>query len=160
MFTFLCLIYLLPKVEELSTNRADRLVYPPLPTKKSPVPLKGTTSTSQASLNNLSTTSTHFSSCPSTPESPCTQVTFNPTSDSTPCPPSKPCAVVSADVRQKIKELLSKYSQGLWAHAMPKLFMEAYKVPFPEHVLDNLSLLLDICNVEYPSPHDKKKVRD
>lgn len=160
MFTFLCLIYLLPKVEELSTNRADRLVYPPLPTKKSPVPLKSTTSTSQASLNNLSTTSTHFSSCPSTPESPCTQVPFNPTSDSTPCPPSKPCAVVSADVRQKIKELLSKYSQGLWAHAMPKLFMEAYKVPFPEHVLDNLSLLLDICNVEYPSPHDKKKVRD
>uniref|UniRef100_A0A3P8N9D7 Tudor domain containing 7 n=1 Tax=Astatotilapia calliptera TaxID=8154 RepID=A0A3P8N9D7_ASTCA len=142
---FVCLIYLLPKVEELSTNRADQLVYPPLPTKKSPVPLKSTTSTSQASLNNLSTTSTHFSSCPSTPESPCTQVTFNPTSDSTPCPPSKPCAVVSADVRQKIKELLSKYSQGLWAHAMPKLFMEAYKVPFPEHVLDNLSLLLDIC---------------
>ncbi|KAL3996204.1 potassium voltage-gated channel Shaker-related subfamily A, beta member 2 [Sarotherodon galilaeus] len=115
-------------VEQLCTNRADQLVYPPLPTKKSPVSLKSTTNTPQASPNNLSTTSTHFSSCPSTPESPCTQVTFSPTFDSTPCPPSKPCAVVSADVRQKIKELLSKYSQGLWARALPKLFMDTYKV--------------------------------
>uniref|UniRef100_A0A671USQ7 Tudor domain containing 7 a n=1 Tax=Sparus aurata TaxID=8175 RepID=A0A671USQ7_SPAAU len=60
-------------------------------------------------------------------------------------------------VRQRIKELLSKNSHGLWAHALPKLFMETYKVPFPDHILDNLSLLLDICTVEYPIPHNKKK---
>uniref|UniRef100_A0A8C9XVT4 Tudor domain containing 7 a n=1 Tax=Sander lucioperca TaxID=283035 RepID=A0A8C9XVT4_SANLU len=98
-----------------STNRADHLIFPPLPPK------------------------------------PC--VTFSPTSDSVPCPP----VLVSAEVRERLKELLSKYRQGLWAHALPKLFMDTYKTPFPEHVLNNLSLLLDICTVEYPMPHDKKK---
>uniref|UniRef100_A0A8C9XSG5 Tudor domain containing 7 a n=1 Tax=Sander lucioperca TaxID=283035 RepID=A0A8C9XSG5_SANLU len=75
--------------------------------------------------------------------------------------PPKPCVLprilVSAEVRERLKELLSKYRQGLWAHALPKLFMDTYKTPFPEHVLNNLSLLLDICTVEYPMPHDKKK---
>ncbi|XP_075946876.1 tudor domain-containing protein 7A [Anarhichas minor] len=79
-------------------------------------------------------------------------------SDSAPCPPLKsPAVVVSAEVRQRIKELLSKYSQGLWAHALPKLFLDTYKMPFPQHVLDNVSLLLDIFTVEHPMPHDKKK---
>uniref|UniRef100_A0A3Q3J6R4 Tudor domain-containing protein 7B n=2 Tax=Monopterus albus TaxID=43700 RepID=A0A3Q3J6R4_MONAL len=64
---------------------------------------------------------------------------------------------LSDEVRQRIKELLSKYSHGLWAHALPKLFMDTYKVPFPEHALDNLSFLLDICTVEYPMANDKKK---
>ncbi|XP_070841564.1 tudor domain-containing protein 7A [Chaetodon trifascialis] len=77
---------------------------------------------------------------------------------SAPCPPLKsPAVVVSAEVHQRIKELLSKYSQGLWAHALPKLFIDTYKTPFPEHILDSLSLLLDICTVEYPVPHNKKK---
>uniref|UniRef100_A0A8C6LET7 Tropomodulin 1 n=1 Tax=Nothobranchius furzeri TaxID=105023 RepID=A0A8C6LET7_NOTFU len=80
-------------------------------------------------------------------------------SSSAPCPPPNPsaAAVVSAEVCQKLKELLSKYTQGMWASALPKLFMDTYKMPFPEQILDNLSLLLDICSVEYPSPHDKKK---
>ena len=92
---------------------------------------------------------------------PLLKVTFSPTSDSAPCPPSKSSTVVvSAEVRQRIKELLSKNTHGLWAHAMPKLFMETYKVPFPDHILDNLSLLLDICTVEYPIPHNKKKVSE
>uniref|UniRef100_A0A8C4E073 Tudor domain containing 7 a n=1 Tax=Dicentrarchus labrax TaxID=13489 RepID=A0A8C4E073_DICLA len=85
------------------------------------------------------------------------EVTFSPTSDSAPRPTSKSPAVVSAEARQRIKELLSKYSHGLWAHALPKLFMDTYKMSFPEHIMDNLSLLLDICTVEYPMPHDKKK---
>ncbi|XP_013878946.1 tudor domain-containing protein 7A isoform X2 [Austrofundulus limnaeus] len=84
---------------------------------------------------------------------PLLKVTFS----SAPCPPSKPAVVVSSEVRQKIKELLSKYSQGLWAHALPKLFMDAYKMQFPEQILDNLALLCDICTVEYPLPRDKKK---
>ncbi|XP_038569830.1 tudor domain-containing protein 7A isoform X1 [Micropterus salmoides] len=88
---------------------------------------------------------------------PLLKVTFSPTSESAPCPPSKTSAVVSAQLRQRIKELLSKYSHGLWAHALPKLFIDTYKTQFPEHILDNLSLLLDICTVEYPIPHDKKK---
>ncbi|GAA6232649.1 tudor domain-containing protein 7A-like [Lates japonicus] len=87
---------------------------------------------------------------------PLLKVTFSSTSDSAPL--SKASAVpVPAEVRQRIKELLSKYSHGLWAHALPKLFLDTYKTPFPEHILDNLSLLLDICTVEYPLPNDKKK---
>ncbi|XP_040041372.2 tudor domain-containing protein 7A isoform X1 [Gasterosteus aculeatus] len=76
-----------------------------------------------------------------------------------PCHSSKSAAavVLSAEVRHRIKELLSKYSQGLWAHALPKLFMDTYKTPFPENILNNLSVLQDIFTVEYPMPHDKKK---
>ncbi|XP_070684167.1 tudor domain-containing protein 7A [Pempheris klunzingeri] len=88
---------------------------------------------------------------------PLLKVAFCSTSDCAPCPPSKPSAGVSTEVRQRIKELLSKYTHGLWALALPKLFMDTYKMPFPEHILDNLSLLLDICAVEYPMLHDKKK---
>lgn len=76
------------------------------------------------------------------------------------CAPSSKSPFVSADVRQKIKELLSKYSQGLWAHALPKLFMDTYKTPFPEHLLENVSLHLDIWTVEYPIPRNKNKVSD
>ncbi|XP_047434630.1 tudor domain-containing protein 7A [Mugil cephalus] len=87
---------------------------------------------------------------------PLLKVTSPQPSHPAPCPPSS-TVVVTAEVRQRIKELLSKYSHGLWAHALPTLFMDTYKTPFPQYVLDNLSLLLDICNVEYPLPHDKQK---
>uniref|UniRef100_A0A8D3EC16 Tudor domain containing 7 a n=1 Tax=Scophthalmus maximus TaxID=52904 RepID=A0A8D3EC16_SCOMX len=87
---------------------------------------------------------------------PLLKVTFSSTPDS--APPSKSSdEVVSAEVRQRIKELLSMYSLGVWAHALPKLFMDTYKTPFPENVLDNLSLLMDMWTVEYPIPHDKSK---
>ncbi|XP_049576974.1 tudor domain-containing protein 7A isoform X2 [Syngnathus scovelli] len=77
---------------------------------------------------------------------------------SSPGPPVESCAaVLPADVCYRIKELLSKYSNGLWVHALPKLFMDAYKAPFPEHFMDKLSLLPDLCTVEYPIPHDSKK---
>ncbi|KAM9314809.1 tudor domain-containing protein 7A-like [Pholidichthys leucotaenia] len=88
---------------------------------------------------------------------PLLKITVFPNSDPDPCPPVKSDAVVSTEVRQKIKGLLSKYSYGLWVSALPRVFMDTYKVPFPEHILDNLSCLLDICSVEYPLAHDKKK---
>ncbi|KAJ8001014.1 hypothetical protein DPEC_G00186410 [Dallia pectoralis] len=69
---------------------------------------------------------------------------------------SNGAAEIPLDVRVKLRELLSKYNQGLWAHALPKLYQETFKVPFPGDVLDNLCLLLDVCTVEYPM-HDKKK---
>ncbi|XP_077381543.1 tudor domain-containing protein 7A [Festucalex cinctus] len=72
--------------------------------------------------------------------------------------PVKSCAAhVPDDVCERIKELLCKYSYGLWAHALPKLFLDAYKAPFPEHFTDKLSLLPNLCTVEYPIPHDSKK---
>ncbi|MEQ2189660.1 hypothetical protein GOODEAATRI_027529, partial [Goodea atripinnis] len=89
---------------------------------------------------------------------PLLKATFSSPSGSAPSSPSKPCPVVVSDeVRQKIKALLSKCSQGLWADALPRCFMDVYKMPFPEEILDNLTFLCDICTVEYPLPHNKKK---
>lgn len=91
---------------------------------------------------------------------PLLKATFSSPSSSASTPPSTPCpAVVSDDMREKIKELLSKSSQGLWADALPKCFKDVYKMPFPEEILENLSSLCDICTVEYPFPHNKKRVR-
>uniref|UniRef100_A0A6Q2XHN8 Tudor domain-containing protein 7 n=1 Tax=Esox lucius TaxID=8010 RepID=A0A6Q2XHN8_ESOLU len=101
-----------------STNRADRLVYPPQPKSPSPV-----------------------------------VVPFQPKPT-----PSSPAVDVPADVRVKLRELLSKYNQGLWAHALPKLYQETFKVPFPEDILANLCLLFDVCTVEYPMPDKKKAI--
>uniref|UniRef100_A0A3Q3M809 Tudor domain containing 7 a n=1 Tax=Mastacembelus armatus TaxID=205130 RepID=A0A3Q3M809_9TELE len=111
------------------------------------------TSTSPAAASPSAVGSSHDPGCHILP---LLKVTFPPTSCS--APPSKSAAVVSDEVRQRIKELLSKYSQGLWAHALPKLFIDTYKMAFPDHILDNLSVLLDICTIEYPIPHDRKKV--
>ncbi|XP_054636012.1 tudor domain-containing protein 7A [Dunckerocampus dactyliophorus] len=87
---------------------------------------------------------------------PLMKSTFSSSSDSGPrAPPTKVCAdTFPADVWERIKELLSKYSSGVWVHALPKLFMDTYKAPFPEHLLDKLCLL---CTVEYPVPSDKTK---
>ncbi|KAM4750133.1 tudor domain-containing protein 7A [Anableps anableps] len=89
---------------------------------------------------------------------PLLKATFSSPFGSAPSPPLTPCPVVVSDeVRLKIKELLSKCNQGLWADALPKCFMDIYKTPFPEEILDSLSSLGDICTVEYPFPHSKKK---
>ncbi|XP_060942293.1 tudor domain-containing protein 7A [Limanda limanda] len=87
---------------------------------------------------------------------PLSKLTFSSTSDSAPSSTTS-SVIVSVEVRQRIKELLTKYSQGFWAHALPELFIETYKTPFPENVLDHLPLLLDMCSVEYPIPHDKNR---
>ncbi|XP_048827345.1 tudor domain-containing protein 7B-like isoform X1 [Brienomyrus brachyistius] len=71
-------------------------------------------------------------------------------------PPSSPVGL-SPDIKVKLGELLAKYSNGLWANALPKLFQETYKIRFPEHVLDDLSVLEDICTVDYPMPDNLKK---
>uniref|UniRef100_M4A9B9 Tudor domain containing 7 a n=1 Tax=Xiphophorus maculatus TaxID=8083 RepID=M4A9B9_XIPMA len=100
--------------------------------------------------------STHTS--PNRDVLPLLKATFSSPSSSASTPPSTPCpAVVSDELREKIKELLSKSSQGLWADALPKCFKDVYKTPFPEEILENLSSLCDICTVEYPFPHNKKR---
>lgn len=50
-----------------------------------------------------------------------------------------------------------KYSNGLWAHALPKLFLDTYKFKLPGHVLENLHLLSDICTVDFPMPDNPKR---
>ncbi|NXJ66550.1 TDRD7 protein, partial [Rostratula benghalensis] len=57
-------------------------------------------------------------------------------------------ASLSSDVKQKVVNILLKYSSGLWAHALPKLYQETYQVKFPEDILNNLELLSDVCVVE------------
>ncbi|MGH0152885.1 UNVERIFIED_CONTAM: hypothetical protein FKN15_023661 [Acipenser sinensis] len=64
---------------------------------------------------------------------------------------------VPPEVKLKVAELLVKYSSGLWANALPKLFKDAYKLKFPEFILDDLSLLSDVCTADYPMPDNTKK---
>lgn len=61
------------------------------------------------------------------------------------------------DLKQNLAELLLKYSSGLWAHALPKLYQDTYKTNLPENVLDNLPLLSDICTIDYPVPDNPKR---
>ncbi|XP_062334224.1 tudor domain-containing protein 7A [Osmerus eperlanus] len=115
--------------------------------------------TTPSSLRNTScsspttTPSSLRNSSLSSPTTPSPLRTLSPLS-SRPLPPA---LSVPADVRSKLKELLSKYPHGLWAHALSSLFLETYKTPFPEGVLNNLSVLLDICTVEFPMPNNKNK---
>ncbi|XP_061815259.1 tudor domain-containing protein 7B isoform X2 [Nerophis lumbriciformis] len=71
-------------------------------------------------------------------------------------PPSLP-STLSPELKLKLDELLQKYSSGLWAHALPQLFQDTYKTKMPEHVLENLHLLSDICTIDYPMPDNPKR---
>uniref|UniRef100_A0A8C2ZAK7 Tudor domain containing 7 b n=1 Tax=Cyclopterus lumpus TaxID=8103 RepID=A0A8C2ZAK7_CYCLU len=73
-----------------------------------------------------------------------------------PVPPSSP-ATLSPDLKLKLEELLVKYSNGLWAHALPKIFRDTYKFKLPGHVLENLHLLSDICTIDFPMPDNPKR---
>uniref|UniRef100_A0A3Q3WTN7 Tudor domain containing 7 b n=1 Tax=Mola mola TaxID=94237 RepID=A0A3Q3WTN7_MOLML len=79
-----------------------------------------------------------------------------PSSSAPPSPPSSP-ATLSPDLKLKLEELLEKYSNGLWAHALPKLFQDTYKTKLPGHVLENLHLLTNFCTVDYPMPDNPKR---
>ncbi|KAK9972076.1 hypothetical protein ABG768_025407 [Culter alburnus] len=70
--------------------------------------------------------------------------------------PASPKAL-SPELKQKLGELLLKYSSGLWAHALPKLYQDTYKCKLPEFVLDQLNLLSDICTIDYPMPDNPKR---
>uniref|UniRef100_A0A3B5MEZ0 Tudor domain containing 7 a n=1 Tax=Xiphophorus couchianus TaxID=32473 RepID=A0A3B5MEZ0_9TELE len=161
-----------------TSNRSDRLIYPLLSldppinpviniNRSSPGSHLDSTrvsshpSTSHQLTPPLAPTWTALASTHTSPDRdvlPLLKATFSSPSSSASTPPSTPCpAVVSDDMREKIKELLSKSSQGLWADALPKCFKDVYKMPFPEEILENLSSLCDICTVEYPFPHNKKR---
>uniref|UniRef100_A0A8K9V3W3 Tudor domain-containing protein 7 n=1 Tax=Oncorhynchus mykiss TaxID=8022 RepID=A0A8K9V3W3_ONCMY len=88
-----------------------------------------------------------------------TSAPFTPSTDIKPQskPPTTSPSTLSPDLKQKLGELLVKYSNGLWAHALPKLYLDTYKTKLPEHVLENLSLLSDFCTVDYPMPDNPKR---
>ncbi|KFV82731.1 Tudor domain-containing protein 7 [Struthio camelus australis] len=67
-------------------------------------------------------------------------------------------ASLSSDFKQKVTNILLKYSSGLWANALPKLYQDAYHLKFPEDVLNNLELLSDVCTVDHISDNPKKAI--
>ncbi|XP_055283073.1 tudor domain-containing protein 7 isoform X4 [Moschus berezovskii] len=74
-------------------------------------------------------------------------------------PPLKGCpAVMPGDFKEKVAELLVKYSSGLWASALPKTFEDMYKVKLPEDALKNLDLLSDVCTIDYISGNPQKAI--
>ncbi|NXU14361.1 TDRD7 protein, partial [Pardalotus punctatus] len=60
-------------------------------------------------------------------------------------------ASLTSDFKEKVVSILLKYSSGLWAHALPKVYQDTYQVKFPEDILNNLQLLSDVCTVDYVS---------
>lgn len=74
-------------------------------------------------------------------------------------PPLKGCpTAMPRDFKEKVAELLMKYSSGLWASALPKAFEDTYKVKFPEDALKNLASLSDVCTVDYISGNPQKAI--
>ncbi|XP_064357309.1 tudor domain-containing protein 7 isoform X2 [Dromaius novaehollandiae] len=65
---------------------------------------------------------------------------------------------LSSDFKQKVVNILLKYSSGLWANALPKLYQDTYQLKFPEGVLNNLELLSDVCTVDHISDNPKKAI--
>ncbi|TMS02359.1 Tudor domain-containing protein 7B [Larimichthys crocea] len=120
-----------------SSNPSELLLYPAKEqtTTSSPSPTPNSTSapapTSNTPADKPSNSpaqqrprSTHLTRSGSrSPQSP-------PSSSSSPSPPSSP-ATLSPDLKLKLEELLVKYSNGLWAHALPKLFQDTYKTKLP-----------------------------
>ncbi|XP_010137540.1 PREDICTED: tudor domain-containing protein 7, partial [Buceros rhinoceros silvestris] len=73
-------------------------------------------------------------------------------------------ASLSSDFKQKVVNILLKYSNGLWANALPKLYQDTYQVKFPDDILNHLELLSDVCVVDlsanrkailYPKPQKR-----
>ncbi|XP_026528721.1 tudor domain-containing protein 7 isoform X3 [Notechis scutatus] len=67
-------------------------------------------------------------------------------------------ATVRGDFKQNISDILTKYSSGLWANALPKVYEDTYKAALPQNLLDNLDLLSDICTISYISENPKKAI--
>lgn len=108
--------------------------------------------TSQVTPHSAATPSTHDKS-PSHHKKPQIQRSSSTSKSSSPASPK----ALSPDLKQKLGELLLKYSSGLWAHALPKLYQDTYKCKLPEFVLDHLTLLSDICTIDYPMPDNPKR---
>ncbi|XP_043097426.1 tudor domain-containing protein 7A isoform X2 [Puntigrus tetrazona] len=166
-----------------SNNIVDRLVYPVLdaapkpstiaalaprkqsPKAKQPTPTQQTTHILKTLAINIPPPG-QKSQPPLSPTSPnSTKLDFNlpetpktyPHSPIT--PPSTPPShqPLTPEIKQKLRQLLNKYSQGLWAHALPQLFQEAFGCVFPQYLLEDLSLLADTCMVEYPMADNRKR---
>uniref|UniRef100_A0A8C4UWR4 Tudor domain containing 7 n=1 Tax=Falco tinnunculus TaxID=100819 RepID=A0A8C4UWR4_FALTI len=114
-------------------DQIDGLLYP---AKKTPPTAKSDTEQEKASQNVTS---------------PKADPLVKPNMETTPTSLSK-------DFKQKVVNILLKYSSGLWANALPKLYQDTYEVKFPEDILNNLELLSDVCVVDYVSEVPRKAI--
>ncbi|NXY22252.1 TDRD7 protein, partial [Atrichornis clamosus] len=114
-------------------DQMDGLLYP---AKKTPPVAKGDTEQEKTSQNVTSSKADSL---------------LKPNTDSTP-------ASLSSDLKEKVVSILLKYSNGLWAHALPKVYQDTYQVKFPEDILNNLELLSDVCIVDYVSEVPRKAI--
>lgn len=124
----------------------------PCSTKPQELLLYPAKETSQITPHSAATPPTHDKS-PFHHKKPQPQRSSATSKSSTPTSPRD----LAPDVKQKLGELLLKYSSGLWAHALPKLYQDTYKCKLPEFVLDHLTLLSDICTIDYPMPDNPKR---
>ncbi|XP_041840743.1 tudor domain-containing protein 7B isoform X2 [Melanotaenia boesemani] len=141
-----------------SSNPSELLLYPAKEqrTTPSPSPIPNSTTAQTSNTSKDKPLQSPAQQRPPSANSGSQSPQSPPSSSPSPSPPSSP-ATLSPDLRQKLEELLMKYSNGLWAHALPKLFQETYKTKLPGHVLGNLDLLSDICTIDYPMPDNPKR---
>uniref|UniRef100_A0A8D0GS14 Tudor domain-containing protein 7 n=1 Tax=Sphenodon punctatus TaxID=8508 RepID=A0A8D0GS14_SPHPU len=83
--------------------------------------------------------------------------------ETTPQPPLKQVTEtkkvsLNSDLKQKVADLLAKYSSVLWANALPKVYEDSFKAKFPDDILNNLDLLSDICTVDHICDNPKKAI--
>ncbi|XP_068444265.1 tudor domain-containing protein 7B [Clinocottus analis] len=148
-----------------SSNPSELLLYPAKEqTSSPPPPILNPNSTPAAPVPNTNTPTDEPVRSPAHKRTPgprpprsgsCSPQT-SASSCSSPSPPSSP-ASLSPELKRRLEELLVKYSNGLWVHALPKLFQDTYKFKLPGHVLENLHLLSDICTIDYPMPDNPKR---
>ncbi|XP_062372660.1 tudor domain-containing protein 7B isoform X3 [Sardina pilchardus] len=100
---------------------------------------------------------------PRTPTPTTTTTATTPATGTSPAsPPGGPVGTatppsLTPELRRNLGDLLLRYSSGLWAHALPKLYQDTYKSALPAHVLQDLALLRDFCTVDYPMPDNPKR---
>ncbi|NXQ33057.1 TDRD7 protein, partial [Alaudala cheleensis] len=116
-----------------SGDLTDELIYP---AKKMPAVAKSGTEQEKASQNVTSSKA---------------DASLKPNMETTP-------ASLSSDFKAKVVSILLKYSNGLWAHALPKVYQDTYQAKFPEDILNNLELLSDVCVVDYVSEVPRKAI--
>ncbi|XP_040216984.1 tudor domain-containing protein 7 isoform X2 [Rana temporaria] len=73
--------------------------------------------------------------------------------------PEKLCAntIPSAELKQKVSELLSNYTNGLWLHALPKVFEDTFKITLPLNAF-KVKELSDICTIQVISENPYKAI--
>ncbi|XP_077331413.1 tudor domain-containing protein 7 isoform X3 [Lithobates pipiens] len=63
----------------------------------------------------------------------------------------------SAELKQKVSELLSNYTNGLWLHALPKVFEDTFKITLPLNAF-KVKELSDICTIQVISENPYKAI--